>query len=112
MLFMPSLRGKKYPVIEDEVADTRKHPDMNFMMEHLAGIGFEYLMGNNFYAFCDFNVGILLLCYIHSHIIQIIWTVPQELLNSNNAITLLGQLVSLLINVTSRCERNQRIFKL
>jgi hypothetical protein len=57
MLFMPSLRGKMYPVIEDELAGTRKHPDMNYMMEYLVGIGFEYLMGNNLYMFCDFNEG-------------------------------------------------------
>lgn len=50
-------KSKKYPQIQDDLADKVIHPDKVLLLENLIGIGFEYNMGNNLYMLSDFSVG-------------------------------------------------------
>lgn len=56
-LFSTHNKGKKFPQIQDQLADKMIRPDKVLLLENLVGIGFEYNMGNNLYALCDFSVG-------------------------------------------------------
>ncbi|TNF30582.1 MAG: hypothetical protein EP314_01480 [Bacteroidetes bacterium] len=50
-------KGKRFPVVYDEVADRDLRPTFVILLENLIGMGFDYQMGNRFFMFCDFSVG-------------------------------------------------------
>lgn len=50
-------KGKRFPVIYDEVADRNLKPTYVILLENLIGMGFDYQMGNRFSMFTDFSVG-------------------------------------------------------
>ncbi|MBI1288474.1 MAG: hypothetical protein GC178_12960 [Flavobacteriales bacterium] len=59
-LFDVHNRGKKYPKIYDEVSDRHLLPTNVYLLENMVGMGFDCQMGNRFYMFSDFNVGVVL----------------------------------------------------
>lgn len=56
-VFSSHNKGKRFPVIYDEVADKEVRPDKVLLLENMIGIGFEYQMGNRLYMLSDFSVG-------------------------------------------------------
>jgi hypothetical protein len=59
-LFSTHDKGKRFPQQYDEVADKITMPKNVLLLENMIGIGFDYQMGNNFYMFNDFSVGVVL----------------------------------------------------
>ena len=59
-LFSTHNKGKKTPILIDEATDEERYPDKVFLLENMVGIGFDLQMGNNFYMFNDYSVGVAL----------------------------------------------------
>lgn len=53
-------KGKRFPEIYDEVSDRDLKPTYVYLLENMVGMGFDYQMGNRFFMFSDFSVGVVL----------------------------------------------------
>lgn len=53
-------KGKRFPIVYDEVSDRNLKPTYVYLLENMVGMGFDYQMGNRFYMFSDFSVGVVL----------------------------------------------------
>ncbi|MCF8275569.1 MAG: hypothetical protein K9J17_02450 [Flavobacteriales bacterium] len=52
--------GKRFPEVYDEASDKYRSPTYVYLLENLIGLGFDYQMGNRFYMYTDFSVGVVL----------------------------------------------------
>lgn len=59
MLFFSQNWGKRFPIVCDEAADVCKHPNLRYKLENMIGIGFDLQLGNDFFMFNDYSVGII-----------------------------------------------------